>query len=321
VALAGLARTESRSKAEILDDLSGKVTDPLPTLELGSWIGILTVDMELSDYGMALRWLASSRDDSIRSPPRSDGVNELLFWLLLRVDTLLLALLQEWLDQPRADMPRIEEAIGRLLADAQAAAEPDQLVPALHLSEFLRQLDSEPDLGTKALSGRLEILATLDLIRQGDEPTSPPEPDPRLGALVSNLRGRPLTTAGALTFLDQGYFSGLAADPPQSTMRATSPDQALLWMVRAYLSIRRPLGFTPGRPISVLACCLALREGIAMEIRDAYDCIYEAAARWSEYLHFSGGSRFDREFLIRIDPVLEELLESELDEVAASRGR
>ena len=166
-----------------------------------------------------------------------------------------------------------------------------------------------------------QILATLDLIRQGDEPTSPPEPDPRLGALVSNLRGRPLTTAGALTFLDQGYFSGLAADPPQSTMRATSPDQALLWMVRAYLSIRRPLGFTPGRPISVLACCLALREGIAMEIRDAYDCIYEAAARWSEYLHFSGGSRFDREFLIRIDPVLEELLESELDEVAASRGR
>jgi hypothetical protein len=314
VALAASAATESRSKADLTGDLEGSVVHPARTVELGSWLGILTEDLELSDYGMALRWLAGQEGEPANHAIHAKGVKELLLWLLLRQDTLLLALLRQGSRQARSGMPRIEEAIGRLLADCRAVASPDQFVPAMNLSEFLHQLESVPGRLESAQVARIEILAALDFVHMGEGGSASDEPEAPLKSLMSELQGRSLTIDGARAFLDQRYFTGVAAESSRARLGSHNADQALLWLVQAFLAIQRPLGFTPGRPVSLLACCLALRAGAVMEIREAYDCIYEAAeSRWSEHLHFSGGSRFDREFLIRIDPVLEEHLESELE--------
>ena len=62
----------------------------------------------------------------------------------------------------------------------------------------------------------------------------------------------------------------------------------------------------------MLACLLAWEAGVRLEIRETFDAVYQAAtSRWGAYLHFSGGSRFDREFLIRIDEAALPALERE----------
>jgi hypothetical protein len=50
-----------------------------------------------------------------------------------------------------------------------------------------------------------------------------------------------------------------------------------------------------------------------MDVGEVFDAVYKAAeqgSRFERYLHFSGGSRFDREFLIRIDDGLLGALQS-----------
>jgi hypothetical protein len=88
-------------------------------------------------------------------------------------------------------------------------------------------------------------------------------------------------------------------------------EEKLLWFARAFCSVGRDFGFTPGRTLALLSCLLAWEAGVRLEISDLFDAVYEAArSPWTRYLHFSGGSRFDREFLIRMDdaalPALEQ---------------
>ena len=85
----------------------------------------------------------------------------------------------------------------------------------------------------------------------------------------------------------------------------------MLWFGRAFEDIGREFGFTPGRTLALKACLLAWENKRTMEVGDVFDAVYRFARQGSpldQYLHFSGGSRFDREFLIRIDPGLVEHL-------------
>jgi hypothetical protein len=76
----------------------------------------------------------------------------------------------------------------------------------------------------------------------------------------------------------------------------------MLWFAQAFKEIGREFGFTPGRTLALKACLMAWERGYTMEVGDVFDAVYRAAKQpIHEYLHFSGGSRFDREFLIRVD--------------------
>lgn len=319
--LTAVATSESRSREELTADLTDLTTKPAQTVQLGRWLGLLTADLELSDYGMALRWLAANRDEAPSQSPAlsSPGLTELVLWLFLRSDSLLLALMVEWVNQSQAGPPRLEGAVERLLAGARAEADPDQLVPAPELRDSLNALVTVPDRLNPAVEVRLEILASLGLVQPVDEDSPNPLPDQRLRSLLAALDRSLLTTDNIGAFLDRRYFSGMLPTRLRAGADPGAADRILLWLARAYSAIQRPLGFTPGRPVSLLACCLAARAGTAVEIQDAYQCIYEAAgSRWAEFLHFSGGSRFDREFLIRIEPAISGLLESEVASKPAS---
>jgi hypothetical protein len=60
-------------------------------------------------------------------------------------------------------------------------------------------------------------------------------------------------------------------------------------------------------------CLLALEDGWVVEVAEMFDLLRRmAAGPWRPYLEYSGGSRLDQEFLIKIKPGLISALESEL---------
>ncbi len=309
-----MAPRESSRQSDLVSALQGAVPDPSSTVEMASWLGLLTRDHELSEYGLALQWLAGSQTTDLPNGPFPVGATELLLWLLLRVDHLLLALLKGWDSSTTRPDQRVEQALGALLSDLRQVADPDNLAPAPRLADLLASSAADPGRGDELLRARLDLLASLGLLLPGGETRFSTSVDSRLRGLIDTLQQVSLTADGVQAFLDGGFFSAVLIGPARHhSAESTSRIERLLWLSQAYAALQRPLGFTPGRPISLLACCLALRAGVALEIEDAYECIYGAAEdRWSEYLHFSGGSRFDREFLIRIDPGLAEELEREI---------
>jgi hypothetical protein len=100
---------------------------------------------------------------------------------------------------------------------------------------------------------------------------------------------------------------------------ATDDEERLLWFARAYRHIGREFGFTPGRTLALMGCLMAWEAGVVLEVADVFDAVYRATGtRWERFLHFSGGSRFDREFLIRMDN--DALPELELERAAGDAG-
>jgi hypothetical protein len=108
--------------------------------------------------------------------------------------------------------------------------------------------------------------------------------------------------SGIAEHLDTSFFQTLTQIYDEPRRHSTSSDERLLWFARAYRTIGRDFGFTPGRALALLACLYAWESGVVIEISELFDTVYAAAqSQWAPALHFSGGSRFDREFLIRID--------------------
>lgn len=208
----------------------------------------------------------------------------------------------------------LRAAVARLISAAEASSGVDQLVPALPFSEYLAMLEEDSTRQSEALLSRLEMLRTLGMAMPSDGAQSRVawSATPELKLMTPGIQEVPLTRDGITTFLDQHFFASLLSAERAAMDHHPTAHQTLLWLVRAYEVLRRPLGFSPGRPVALLACLLAAEENKCLEVSDAYKSIYAAAqSKWSPFLHFSGGSRFDQEFLIRIDPGLSSRLEEE----------
>lgn len=122
------------------------------------------------------------------------------------------------------------------------------------------------------------------------------------GPLIENPKG-------AKRFLDGQFFAATAHALGLDGTGECTVEERLLYFARAYELVSRQIGFTPGRTVAFAACLLALEEGRIAEVDSMFEAIYEAAkTELGEHLIFSGGSRFDREFLIRVRPEIEQLL-------------
>jgi hypothetical protein len=103
-------------------------------------------------------------------------------------------------------------------------------------------------------------------------------------------------------FLDSSLFGTWTLLQGTSSRRVTTVEGRLLWFARAFRSIGREFGFTPARTLATKACLMAWEAGVTLEVAEVLACVYDAARTgWNRYLRFSGGSRFDSEFLIRVD--------------------
>jgi len=87
----------------------------------------------------------------------------------------------------------------------------------------------------------------------------------------------------------------------------------LLYFARGFPWLQREIGFTPGRTVALAGCLLALADGWLVEVADMFALLRRVASgRWRAYLEYSGGSRLDQEFLIKVKPTLTAALEAEL---------
>jgi len=84
----------------------------------------------------------------------------------------------------------------------------------------------------------------------------------------------------------------------------------LIYFAKAFELVGRAIGFTPGRTVAFAGCLLARESGRIAEIDSRFDAVYAAAKTdLVEYFIFSGGNRFNREFLVRVRPEIVPILQ------------
>jgi hypothetical protein len=89
---------------------------------------------------------------------------------------------------------------------------------------------------------------------------------------------------------------------------------------RGYSYLEREIGFTPGRTVALAGCLLALEDGWLIEVAEMFSLLQRAAAGPGRpFLEYSGGSRLDQEFLIKIKSSLAPALQAEVELGGAER--
>jgi hypothetical protein len=169
------------------------------------------------------------------------------------------------------------------------------------------------------LRPRLEILVDLGLVgrKPGQRGDFPWIVIPATENLAREWRLLVSRTSPVHAYLDRQFFGSMMSVMNVAHRRVTDGDETLLWFARAVRWVARDIGFTPGRTGALLACLLAWEAGAIVEVDDVYDAVYgSAGSRWSSYLHFSGGSRFDKEFLVKVDDALVPELEKHVEPVS-----
>jgi hypothetical protein len=184
--------------------------------------------------------------------------------------------------------------------------DPEDILAVRDIMEF-RMAIEKPSTAENYLRPRLEILVDLGLVgRKRDSSIKradfPWLVTPATKRVADEWRALAEGEDNIEDYLDKRFFGSVAKIYDKRYARVDSQEETLLWFAKAFQDIGRDFGFTPGRTLALRACLMAWESGRVLEIAEAFDVVYGAArSRWGKFLHFSGGSRFDREFLIRID--------------------
>ena len=303
-------------------------------LDLGIKLGFLTPTFAVSERGELLRAFFAASHGVI--DPESPDPNPLvlsekdiclrivLLDAILREDILFYLMLAEFVDAPDAGIARAYRRMAGEQVPGILMRATDKLYASLHgnldihtalelqsLAKYRERISEKKNHLNQALP-RMEFAVDLGLVaraeRSGKEPIySPTETTRRFVAAFDRLRDRPIV---AQDELDEGFFASVASTFDILAEQIESENQKLLWFCRGFKLTQRQAGFTPGRTAAFAGAVLALESHQLVEIADLFDAVYAAAdGPWSSFLGFSGGSRFDREFLIRIDDSLVERLE------------
>jgi hypothetical protein len=306
------------------------------TIDLARWVGILQPTYELSDTGYVLQKLlleANKPEDelfNVLNPRPRPSMPLLYIRLLLASEMLFPFLVHVFASRDASTSPMstrgehglLVAAVEAMLAAIGEPSDPADMLAAREVSEFLQSLRRTLSTEENYLRPRMEILVDVGLV--GRKSASKKSSDfawivtDETRRLADEWR-RLATVPNAIpTYLEEQFFAsmGRVFEVPLTTTQTL--EERLLWFVRAFAHVGRDFGFTPGRTVALVACLLAWEAGTALEIRQVFDAVYEAArSRWSGHLHFSGGSRFDREFLIRVDEAALRALEQHVSITAA----
>jgi hypothetical protein len=87
-------------------------------------------------------------------------------------------------------------------------------------------------------------------------------------------------------------------------LREPTESEMLELLLEGFSLVRREIIATPMLSVAIAASMLALERGIRVEIASMYDFVQEKSRSGLRGLRLSGGSRFDGEFLIAINPQL-----------------
>jgi hypothetical protein len=121
----------------------------------------------------------------------------------------------------------------------------------------------------------------------------------RLAAALKPLTKRLITLA---EFLDLRFMRTMAEVYDLKNVQPVVGEARLRAFAETFPKVGRELGFTPARTVATLASLAMIGEGRVLEVGEQLSAVRDAAkSPLAEFLHFSGGSRFDQEFLVRVD--------------------
>jgi hypothetical protein len=291
------------------------------TIDLARWIGILLPTLELSEVGFLLQRLlgetaAGAQDGApfnLLDPQARPCLPLLYIRQLLLAEMLFPFLVSQLVERDtsgkvlatRGEDGLLRASVDRMLAAIGEPTDPADMLEVRDVSKFRSSIEGSLSTEENYLRPRMEILVDLRVVgRKGtggrlDFMWAVTETTRRLAD-----EWRPLASAPNKVpeYADQRFFRSMAEVFATDHRSASSDEERLLWFARAFRVIGRDFGFTPGRALALLACLLAWEAGTVIEIGDIFAAVYAAAkSEWARFLHFSGGSRFDQEFLIRLD--------------------
>jgi hypothetical protein len=300
-------------------------------LDLGNKLGIFTPTNALSERGETLRafYVADHPGEIDWTDPDPNPLfvdtlasQVILLDALLREDALLPLMMMEFTTDPQAGIATAFQTIGDeqrpelLMRAAQHLYDVLGVEPDIHtalelkrLRKFIDTIAIKKNHLNQALP-RMEFAVDLGLIERGGarkgsrEPTYRPTlVTQRFATVFAKFRDDPTAAQNAL---DENFFRSAATTYGISTEQVKSDEELLYWFTRGYKLVKRAAGFTPGRTVAFAGALLALQSGRLIELSAMFEAAYRSArGPYSAYVGFSGGSRFDREFLIRVDDKLE----------------
>jgi hypothetical protein len=307
------------------------------TIDLARWAGVLLPTGELSEVGFLLQHLLSDcaakdeeKDFNLLFAQARPALPLLYLRLILSAEMLSSFLIRELVERQsgkkqistRGEHGLLRAAVKRMLESIGEPDDPADILAMRDVSDFQAAILAKASTEENYLRPRLEILVDLALIDRkpvsGKSRTDfmwiATETTERLASEWAEL--------GEIgEYLDRSFFCSMGRVYARELRKVTSVDEMMLWFARAFLRIGRDFGFTPGRSCALLACLIAWESGAVMEIAEVFDAVYEAGrSKWSRFLHFSGGSRFDKEFLIRVDQEAVAELEKAVKKPSVERG-
>jgi hypothetical protein len=296
------------------------------TVDLARATGVLLPTLDLSEAGFLLQVLASKEMSLTGNPlvvKGSPALTLLYLRLIFGAEILFPYLIAEFAQRVQSRQPvstrgeagLLRGAARRLVETVGDPSDPEDVLAVSELREFEAAILKSRSTEDNYLRPRLEILVDLGLVerrqcdtteRPGAFPWTVPNGTISLASRLAPLLVEPLSLD---EFLESQFIQvmggalGLTLSPPP-----TEAD-SIRWFYRAYEMVHREIGFTPGRTVALLATLLAAQHGSLLEVRPLFDLVYKLPnSEFGRYISFSGGSRFDNEFMIKIDPEIEVLL-------------
>lgn len=291
-------------------------------VDLARLTGVLLPTLDLSEDGFLLQHLVSGGTD-VRNGDRNllfvgarPALGLLYLRLLLRAEILFPSLLCEFVDRQSVGDPLatrganglLRKAVARLAASIGEPTDPEDVLAFSALREFESAIDKSLSTEENYLRPRLEMLVDLGIVRRrpggtSDKPAAFPWDLPAhaltLGAAWRSLDKEPLCID---EFLDREFVKATAPAFGIQLRPSTGTEEVLLWFARGYAQIGREIGFTPGRTVAQLSSLLAAEDGVHLEVSDFFALVYSIpAGPFGSRFSLSGGSRFDSEFMVKLD--------------------
>lgn len=304
-------------------------------VDLARLVSILLPGFDLSETGFLVKhlveqWSTSQRQPESRFNPLIPDLRPALpllyLRLLLEADVLFPFILEELVHrhdrgihmQTRGADGILLASVDRLLATVGTSLYPDEIPAVQNINAFRQAIASNQSTQENYLRPRLEMLVDLGYLNRSEAKASRKSEfvwhvSEATACLARELEPLRIRSQEREEFLDNSFFRVALRSRSEKCRGPRNSDELLLFFARALACVAREFGFTPGRTAALLACLLAAEEGCGIEIRQVFDAVYcPPKSDLGQYMHFSGGSRFDREFLIRVDDALEGILSQRL---------
>jgi hypothetical protein len=296
-------------------------------LELARAFDLLTTGYALSEKGVLLQnYLnqvapgiqnGSPEENPFDFTPRST-IRNFYLYTLLSVDVLTPFLLAQFATTPEGDpknAPKLISRAAQRLFEFVEGSSDITSIGDVRTCRTLAERLSAKGVAKNQAQPRYHHLFELGLLRRlsterGAVPYATCEAGLRATDVLQPLRENP---QGQQDLIDRNFFRWASQiyDIPAQT--CSDDRRQLLYFARGFPFLQREIGFTPGRTIAVMGCLLALEDGWIVEVADMFRLLQRmAAGPWRPYLEYSGGSRLDQEFLIKVRPGLIDALEGEL---------